>query len=175
MSQASLQNDLVIRAAEPRDSAGLAALANLPDFRAGTLRLPYQSEEETRKWLAGGDAQAINLVALMNGTIVGSGGLTPRSGRRRHTAGVGLGVHDAYRRQGIGETLLRALVEAADDWLGLTRLELTVYADNAAAIGLYEKFGFEREGLHRAFALRAGRYVDALAMARLRRPAGEVL
>jgi putative acetyltransferase len=44
---------------------------------------------------------------------------------------------------------------------------LTVYTDNAGAIALYRKFGFVDEGVHRAFALRDGVYVDALAMARL--------
>ena len=63
---------------------------------------------------------------------------------------------------------MAALTEQADRWLGLRRIELTVWTDNAAAIALYERFGFEREGLHRAFALRDGEYVDALAMARLR-------
>ena len=47
------------------------------------------------------------------------------------------------------------------------RLELTVYVDNARAIALYRKFGFEVEGTHRAYALRDGAYVDALCMARL--------
>ena len=42
------------------------------------------------------------------------------------------------------------------------------YADNARAIALYESFGFEREGLYRAYAWRNGAYVDSLAMARLR-------
>ena len=37
------------------------------------------------------------------------------------------------------------------------RIELTVYTDNAAAIALYRKFGFEIEGTHRAYALRDGR------------------
>ena len=44
---------------------------------------------------------------------------------------------------------------------------LTVYTDNARAIALYEKAGFAHEGTHRAYALRAGRFVDAHAMARL--------
>ena len=48
------------------------------------------------------------------------------------------------------------------------RLELSVYADNTRAIALYERFGFEREGLYRAYAWRAGAYVDSVAMARLR-------
>lgn len=46
-------------------------------------------------------------------------------------------------------------------------LNCTVYTDNALAMALYEKFGFVHEGTHRAFALRNGVYVDALAMTRL--------
>lgn len=42
-----------------------------------------------------------------------------------------------------------------------------MYTDNALAMALYEKFGFVHEGTHRAFALRNGVYVDALAMTRL--------
>jgi len=47
------------------------------------------------------------------------------------------------------------------------RLELTVYADNARAIALYESLGFRHEGRHVGYALRDGHYVDALSMARL--------
>jgi hypothetical protein len=39
---------------------------------------------------------------------------------------------------------------------------------NAAAIALYEKFGFEVEGTHRRLAFRDGEYVDAYSMARLK-------
>ncbi len=63
---------------------------------------------------------------------------------------------------------MQALVDLADGWTPFTRLELTVYADNARAIALYRAFGFEDEGLLRGYALRNGRYVDALAMARIR-------
>ena len=81
-----------------------------------------------------------------------------------------MGVHDAWTGKGIGTALLAALVDAADRWLGLRRLELMVHADNAPALALYRRFGFEPEGRHRAYALRDGKYVDALTMARLGGP-----
>ena len=59
------------------------------------------------------------------------------------------------------------LVDVADNWLNLRRLELTVYVDNEPAIRLYKKFGFEIEGTRRADAFRDGVYVDSYAMARL--------
>jgi hypothetical protein len=62
----------------------------------------------------------------------------------------------------------KRFAELADGWLNVFRLEPTVFTDNRAAIALYRKFGFEMEGTHRAYALRAGRYVDAHAMARVR-------
>ena len=68
----------------------------------------------------------------------------------------------------IGTALMEAAVDLADNWLGLTRIELEVYTDNWAGIALYEKFGFEIEGTHRRFAFRDGEYVDAYSMARLK-------
>jgi putative acetyltransferase len=44
---------------------------------------------------------------------------------------------------------------------------LQVYTDNVAALALYRKFGFDREGTLRAHALRDGRFVDSHLMARL--------
>lgn len=50
--------------------------------------------------------------------------------------------------------------------MGFTRLEITVYTDNAPAVALYRKFGFVVEGTARGYALRDGRLVDAFMMAR---------
>jgi putative acetyltransferase len=79
-----------------------------------------------------------------------------------------MAVHDAYAGCGAGTALMTALVEVADRWWNIKRLELDAYVDNARAIALYERFGFEREGVLRAYAWRDGVYVDSLAMARLR-------
>jgi putative acetyltransferase len=76
-------------------------------------------------------------------------------------------VLPSWHGRGVGSLLMQSLCELADRWLGLLRLELEVYADNEPAQRLYRRFGFEPEGVHRAFALRDGRFVDALSMARL--------
>ena len=70
--------------------------------------------------------------------------------------------------EGIGTALLEAVLDLADNWLMLRRVELEVYADNGGAIRLYERLGFETEGCKREAAVKAGAYVDTLVMARLR-------
>lgn len=64
---------------------------------------------------------------------------------------------------------LQSVIDLADRWLNLSRLELSVYVDNAPAIALYEKCGFKREGRFERYAFREGSYADAIAMARVRR------
>jgi len=79
-----------------------------------------------------------------------------------------MAVRDDWQGMGVGTHLLRTALDLADNWLNLTRVELTVYTDNAAGIALYEKFGFETEGTHRRYAFRDGGFVDAYSMARLK-------
>jgi putative acetyltransferase len=63
---------------------------------------------------------------------------------------------------------MRAVIDLADRWLNLSRIELTVFTDNEPAIALYRKFEFEIEGTHRKFAFRDGEFVDAHVMARVK-------
>jgi putative acetyltransferase len=159
---------LELRALRPADAEALATLQNCPGFRHGTLRLPFTTPEEVRKWIDARAPGGLSLVGVLDGTLVASGGLTRFIGRRVHVANLGMGVHDDFVGRGIGTALLRAILDAADNWLAIRRVELTVYTDNPRAIALYERHGFAREGVHRQHAFRAGEYVDSLAMARLR-------
>jgi L-phenylalanine/L-methionine N-acetyltransferase len=159
---------LILRAQEPSDWPGIAALMELPKVRWGTLRLPFTSREQWRKMTENPSEDRTGIVAVLDGVIVGNAGIWHQKGRRRHVGGVGMSVHDDFHRRGIGSALMAALVDVADNWLDLKRLELTVYVDNAAAIALYRKFGFEVEGTRRGDAFRDGRYVDSHEMARLR-------
>lgn len=80
---------------------------------------------------------------------------------------LGISVAAEAQGQGVGSALMGAMCDYADRWMGMLRMELTVYTDNAVAIVLYRKFGFEIEGTFRAYAMRDGQYVDAHSMARL--------
>lgn len=93
-------------------------------------------------------------------------------GRACHVARLGT-LAIAPEEQGSG--LARSMIEAAIATLhadGVTRIELTVEADNPRAQRFYGKLGFEIEGRMRCAYKRSGDsgYVDQLLMARLSSP-----
>ena len=92
----------------------------------------------------------------------------PAAPRRRHAAHVGLIVHENWHAKGVGTALMKALIDSADNWLNLSRLELTVFTDNDPAVKLYKKLGFVIEGTHKKYAFRDGELADVYAMARVR-------
>jgi RimJ/RimL family protein N-acetyltransferase len=56
--------------------------------------------------------------------------------------------------------------------LNLHRVQLTVFAYNTAALALYEKLGFTREGIHREALHREGQRYDMILFGILRREWG---
>ncbi len=163
--------EIVIRHTEPGDFEAVQRIFLQPAAYANTLQLPYPSRESWRKRLAEPPAGFYSLVACADGEVVGQAGLhTSSRPRQRHVGDIGIAVRDDWQGRGVGGRLMHALIELADGWLNLTRLELTVFSDNARAIALYEKFGFAHEGTHRQHSFRDGVYVDTYTMARLRNP-----
>jgi len=161
--------ELTIRRAVPSDYEAIAHHLGDPLVYPGTLQPPYPSLETWRKRLAEPAEGDFLLVALADGRFAGFAGLHAMGqGRRAHAMHLGLTVGGEFQRKGVGRALMKALLDLADMWLNVFRLELTVFADNERAIALYRRCGFEVEGTHRAYALRDGRYVDALSMARLK-------
>lgn len=77
-------------------------------------------------------------------------------------------VDPDYHGQGVGNGLMETLIDLADNWLMLVRIDLTVFMDNKAAIRLYEKFDFVKEGILKYGAIRKGHYEDLYLMARYR-------
>jgi putative acetyltransferase len=164
---------LQVRRACVADAEAFARTLSHPEIYPHILQLPYGNADQWRERLTAicalGKADVV-LVAEADGEVVGGAGLHPTansSPRRRHVMELGIHVDPAWQGRGVGGLLMQSLCDLADRWLGVLRVELTVYADNHRAQSLYRRFGFVEEGRHRAFALRDGEYVDALAMARL--------
>lgn len=162
--------EITVRHAEPGDYEALHRIMCGPKAAAGTLQLPLQSAEVWRKRLAEPPEGVFMLVACVDGEVIGNLGLEthPNRPRLRHAGAIGMAVRDDWQGKGVGTALMRRALDLADNWLNLSRVELTVYVDNAAGIALYEKFGFDMEGTHRRYAFRDGEYVDAYSMARLK-------
>jgi len=166
--------DITVRRAEPGDFEAVWRIYTDESAYSGTLQLPMPSRELWRKRLAEPAEGHYVFVACAGEEIVGNAGLHPvaQSPRRAHALMLGIAVPSPWQGKGVGRALVGTMVDFADRWLPVTRLELTVFTDNERAIALYRRFGFEAEGTHREYALRNGRLADVLAMGRIRRKAG---
>jgi putative acetyltransferase len=164
MTQANIR----LRAIEQSDLDDWCALQNAPNAMAQTLGMPYFSRDQAARMLANPPESLYPIAAEVDGHVVGVATMYVGQGRQRHSGNIGLSVRDDCAGQGVGSALLAALIDLAENWLGLTRLELDVFVDNAVALHLYQQHGFEIEGTKRRWALRDGQYVDAYLMARIR-------
>jgi putative acetyltransferase len=164
--------NLVIRRTEPSDYEAIVKIFSGPKVIWGTLQIPYPSTEQWRKRIAEPPEGFYSLVACADGEVVGQIGVQtfPNRPRRRHVGEIGMMVRDDWQGKGIGTALMQAIVDLADKWLNLYRLELDMYTDNEPAIKLYKKFGFEIEGRRVGMAFRDGQFIDSYAMARVRLP-----
>lgn len=165
-----MNESLKIRLAEADDADAIYEMFTASSVYSGTLQLPYPSREYWRRRLCQNTDSVYNLVGIIEDRIVGMVSVVTFQNRprRRHVGAIGISVHEDWQGKGIGKELMRAIVDLADNWLNLTRLELEVYAENEAALRLYEHFGFEVEGRLRQHALRDGRFVDSIVMGRIR-------
>ena len=113
------------------------------------------------------DAGHIHFVAVSGARVIGWCDILPLTAHMRSHAGVlGMAVAADFRGQGIGRQLIQAALAKATD-RGLTRVELTVHAENVRAQALYESVDFEYEGTQRRGWYLDGQYFDVHHMARL--------
>lgn len=118
-----------IRRAEPADCEAVCQVYAEPKAVWGTLQLPFPSVETWRKRMADPADGTFGLVACAESEVIGHLGLHtfPNQPRRRHVGQIGMAVREDWQRRGAGTALVQAVVDLADQWLNLTRLELDVY------------------------------------------------
>ena len=108
----------------------------------------------------------IEIVAVVDGEIVGSAGIEAIGAKYkvRHRADLGIGISKEYWGLGLGKALMNACIECAKE-AGYTQLELNVVAENERAIALYKSFGFKEFGRNpRGFNSRESGYQELVYM-----------
>lgn len=161
---------MIVRPAHPSDAEGLAKLGKAVGSEPEGWLVStngWRDASDERRYLRAirRYPNAAVYVAEEGGVIVGRLSIArDQHPASRHVADLGLMVDAAHRRRGVGT----ALLEAAVDWArqaGVRKLELHVFPWNKAAIALYDRFGFVREGYRRGHYRRGDEYVDAILMA----------
>lgn len=163
--------EIVIRPISLEDAADVNALRRMDGVRENTLALFSERVSRSEDYIKGLDGNAHVMVAevLNSGDrkVVGICGLHVNTNPRlRHTGMIGISVHNDYQGMGIGKKLMEKIIDLADNWLMLVRLELGVISDNEKAIKLYESLGFTHEGTKKYAVIRNGAYVDEYLMGR---------
>ena len=145
--------ELLVRNAVASDARALRETMRRTHSETAYL-LSYPDEqgtdEEREARLLGETERSCNeveLVAIIDGRIVGSAGVSAVRSRRKvaHRARFGISILKEYWGMGIGRVLMDASIDCARQ-AGYTQLELEVVADNERAVSLYRRAGFEEYG-----------------------------
>lgn len=113
------------------------------------------------------DPHCIRFVAVAEGSIVGTLDFRgQRFFRVAHTDVLGMLVAKEWRDRGVGRLLLQRLISwVTTNQPTIKKVCLSVFSSNHAARALYEKLGFEIEGIRkRQFRRSTTEYVDEILM-----------
>lgn len=158
----------VLRAIEPADNALLLELINDPgtEKMLGGSSFPV-SETAQSKWIC----EQIGRTDVLRCIVADKN--TPKEGvgtvilsdidRKNGTAQVHLKLIEVGRGKGYGTDALKAMVGYAFRQMRLHCVYAHVLEYNKASRKLFEKCGFQREGLLRSRAFKDGEYVDMVS------------
>lgn len=164
-----LDHRLAVRTARSDDEAGLARLeAEAWTPASGFPSVTERAHDPFFTFFTSSGPPREYLVAELDGWLAGYIRVRPVTELQEnaHVLGVmGLAVAPGARRRGVGSALLAAAEQLART-RGARKLSLHVLSTNTAALALYERLGFRREGAQLEEFRIGGRYVDNVLMAK---------
>ena len=101
----------------------------------------------------------IQLLAKVNGEIIGTASLNRKHGRMHHRAEFGISLKKAWWGCGAAKALANGVLDFARK-NGVEQVNLEVRSDNKRAITLYEKLGFKKLCTFPAFFKINGEFID---------------
>ncbi len=158
-----------IRLANLNDAEAVRSIYNLEVETAPvTFDLVPRSLEEQREWIAARAGAHAVLVAVEDEEIVGFAALSPYRSKPAYSTSVenSVYVHRDHQGKGIGDVLLGALVEAADQ-RGFHATFARIVGGHERSLSLHRKHGFHVVGVEREVGRKFGRWLDVVLMERL--------
>lgn len=164
---------IVLRAVEESDNAMLLSLINDPDteMMIGGSSWPV-SEVEQLRWFQKQEQRKDILRCIIaykeNGQAIGTLILTDIDSKNG-TAQIHIKMSkDGGRGKGYGTDAVKAIVQYAFDELRLNCIYAQILSYNIASARLFEKCGFQRDGVLRARVYKRGSFVDVFEYSILR-------
>jgi RimJ/RimL family protein N-acetyltransferase len=107
------------------------------------------------------------IIAQVNQQTVGMACLTRgKFEKNKHVGFLGITILKDFRGVGIGNAIMKYIVEWAKLQEALEKISLTVFSTNKPAIELYKKFGFKIEGVSKKQYRIEETYIDDVIMAK---------
>ncbi len=155
---------LALRRYRESDIERLATLANnenVSRYLVDTFPYPY-TKADADWWITTGAHEngMVTKVIEWNGEFVGSVGISPQSGWRKHVAEIGYWLGEAYWNQGIATAAIRQMSTIAFEEFGFDKLFAPVLAPNRASMKVLEKNGYLLEGILRGEVVKNDRVFD---------------
>lgn len=163
---------ITIRPVEVKDARGINMLRRENGIIQTTLGLPSERVMIQENFLLDTPDHIHTFVAISTENneeeVVGWASMNmEKNQRKRHSASLALLIHPKYQEHELSYQLLEMLIDLADNWLLLKRLEMTLLSGNMKVQQLYEQFGFVQEGIKKNSIISNGKYCDEVCMARL--------
>lgn len=161
---------VLVRRAVPDDGQFVAEIYNQGlDERTATFNTEHVSGEECRTRIErGGDKHPVFVAVSETSQTVGWGSISEYSPRSCY-AGIGeisIYVRKDFRRQGIGSSLMQAMVDEAGRQ-GYWKLMGRIFVPNKTSRALCAKLGFREVGVHEKHGKLDGRWIDVVEVERL--------
>ncbi|MBN2602097.1 MAG: GNAT family N-acetyltransferase [Candidatus Marinimicrobia bacterium] len=163
-----LGKNITLRTFNPDDALLFCSGENDPDVRE-TLFLAYpanvdQIRDRIVSQINSGNAVVLTIADKYSDKAIGQTAFF-RIDPISHSAIFYIALLDKSKwSQGLGTEATQLMIKYGFDTLNLHRIQLHVFADNHAAIHIYKKIGFKKEGILREAMYHHGKYCDFLVM-----------
>jgi len=144
---------LTYRDALPSDASNILDYLNLAGQETANLSFGEEGigirieDETTYLEKIQGDLNEFMILALDQDQIIGIANVTRgKRLRTQHVATLGISLLKSHWNQGIGNALMKQIMDRARVSPGLEIIRLDVRQDNQIAVRLYQKYGFEKIG-----------------------------